>query len=91
MDSHVIHVENLKCGGCAKTITRGLEAIAGISGVSVSPEASEVRFDGDAAALDMGKAKLAQMGYPETGSVEGLKAGLAAAKSYVSCAIGKLG
>jgi copper chaperone len=35
-------------------------------------------------------AKLKSMGYPEQGSVSGLNAGLANAKSFVSCAIGRV-
>ena len=35
-------------------------------------------------------AKLKSMGYPEYGSVSGLDAGLANAKSFVSCAIGRV-
>jgi len=34
--------------------------------------------------------KLKSMGYPEKGSLKGLDAGLANAKSYVSCAIGRM-
>jgi copper chaperone len=30
------------------------------------------------------------MGYPETGSVEGLKAAAMKARSFVSCAIGRI-
>jgi copper chaperone len=30
------------------------------------------------------------MGYPEVGSVEGMKAAAAKAKSFVSCAIGRI-
>ena len=33
---------------------------------------------------------LARLGYPEKGSVEGLKSVAAVAKSFVSCAIGRL-
>jgi copper chaperone len=33
---------------------------------------------------------LKSMGYPEYGSVTGLDAGLANAKSFVSCAIGRV-
>ena len=33
---------------------------------------------------------LAKIGYPEKGSVEGMRAAAAAAKSFVSCAIGRL-
>jgi copper chaperone len=35
-------------------------------------------------------AKLKSMGYPEHGSVSGFDAGLANAKSFVSCAIGRV-
>jgi len=34
--------------------------------------------------------KLKSMGYPEQGSVSGLDAGLANAKSFGSCAIGRV-
>jgi copper chaperone len=34
--------------------------------------------------------KLKSMGYPEHGSVSGLEAGLTNAKSFVSCAIGRV-
>jgi copper chaperone len=34
--------------------------------------------------------KLKSMGYPEQGSVTGLDAGLANAKSFVSCVIGRI-
>ena len=86
-----IHVDNLKCGGCANTITQGLTALGGIGGIKVDPEAGTVAFAAEPDRLQPAKDKLQSMGYPETGSVEGLAAGVAAAKSYVSCAIGKLG
>ncbi len=34
--------------------------------------------------------KLKTMGYPEHGSVSGLDAGIATAKSFVNCAIGRV-
>jgi copper chaperone len=34
--------------------------------------------------------KLRAMGYPEKGSLHGLQAGVANAKSFVSCAIGRM-
>jgi copper chaperone len=36
-------------------------------------------------------AVLAKLGYPEKGSLEGLKAVAATAKSFVSCAVGRMG
>jgi copper chaperone len=86
-----IHVDNLKCGGCATTIAHGLAAVGGIGGIKVDTDAGLVLFAAEPDRLQTAKDKLRAMGYPETGSVEGLAAGVATAKSYVSCAIGKLG
>jgi copper chaperone len=44
----------------------------------------------DASLRDALVSKLKSMGYPEHGSVSGLDAGLANAKSFVSCAIGRI-
>ena len=35
-------------------------------------------------------ARLASLGYPETGTAEGVRAATAKAKSFVSCAIGRM-
>ena len=71
-----LQVENVKCGGCARSIEKALLADARISRVSVDPAQGLV---------------VAKLGYPEKGSVEGLKAAAAAAKSFVSCAVGRMG
>jgi copper chaperone len=47
-----------------------------------------VSITADDSLRDVIAAKLKSMGYPEYGSVRGLNAGLANAKSFVSCAIG---
>ena len=88
---HVIEVENIKCGGCASSITRALQKIDGVSSVSVDIENG--RVTATAATGDRGTlvAALLKSGYPEKGSTEGMQAAKARAKSFVSCAIGKLG
>lgn len=85
-----INVENIKCGGCAHSIVSKLSAINGVESVQVDVEKGRVNFQADTALVDQVKALLLSLGYPETGSIEGLKAVGAKAKSFVSCAIGKI-
>jgi copper chaperone len=49
-----------------------------------------VSFTGEASVKQAVVDKLRALGYPEKGSVSGLEAGLTNAKSYVSCAIGRI-
>jgi len=85
----LIEVENLKCGGCAQTITSRLLEIDGVTNVSVDNDAETVSYDGTENTQPTVLETLRKLGYPEKGSVSGLEAGVATAKSYVSCAIGK--
>jgi copper chaperone len=85
-----IQVENIKCGGCANSITTGLKKDARIRKVEVDIETGILKLDTDESVRDDAIAKLLSMGYPETGSVEGLKAAKAKATSFVSCAVGKM-
>jgi copper chaperone len=89
--SMTLHVENLKCGGCANTIKKSLSGISGVSVVDVHPETGEVIFEADPGLRPKVAETLRAIGYPETGTVTGIAASVANAKSYVSCAIGKLG
>ena len=88
---HVIEVENIRCGGCANTITHSLQKLEGVSSVSVDIENGRVTVTMDIDDRDRLVAALLKNGYPEKGSAEGLQAAKAKAKSFVSCAIGKLG
>ena len=85
-----IQVENIKCGGCANSIKKGLMDEAGVSMVEINVEHGMVSIDGENLDRDAIAAHLLKMGYPESGSVEGIKAATAKAKSFVSCAIGKV-
>lgn len=85
-----IEINNLKCGGCEKSIARGLSAMPEVFDLVVDREHHMVRFSGVAASRDAVVQKLNAMGYPEKGSLEGMEAGLANAKSFVSCAVGRL-
>lgn len=88
--AYKISVENIKCGGCAHTITSKLNEIASVNSCQVDIENGVITVDGD----ESGKPEVAQLllklGYPETGTAEGLKAAAAKAKSFVSCAVGKM-
>jgi copper chaperone len=85
-----IQVENIKCGGCANSIKKGLMDEAGVSTVEIDVENGMVSIDGENLDRDAIASHLLKMGYPERGSVEGMKAATAKAKSFVSCAIGKV-
>ncbi|MBN2647987.1 MAG: heavy-metal-associated domain-containing protein [Thiotrichales bacterium] len=91
--NYEIEVENIKCGGCAASIRKQLLSLAGVKAVEVVVETGmvQVETDGtDSAILPQLQAALLKMGYPQTGSVEGARALGAKAKSFVSCAVGKL-
>ena len=82
-----IKIDNLKCGGCANSITSGLSKMDGIEGVKVDLETSSVEIaHSDEVTEDSLKQKLAKMGYPEFGTSNFGQM----AKSYVSCAIGRI-
>ena len=83
-----IIVQNLKCGGCARTITNKLSELENISEVHVLLKTSTVSFayedSGDALNV---KDKLKDLGYP---SIDCKNTIASKAKSYLSCATGKM-
>jgi len=88
--SYEVSVENIKCGGCANTIRTRLEKLDGIDSVMVDVESGRVTVDGDGNTRQNVIERLASLGYPETGSVEGIRSATAKAKSFVSCAVGRM-
>ena len=84
----LIIVQNLKCGGCAHTITTKLSEIDRISVINVNVDDSRVSFDytneGDVVKV---REKLKVLGYPSIDETNSLTS---KAKSFVSCATGKL-
>lgn len=81
-------IQNLKCGGCANTITTRLTSIDGIDSVNVDNNEDSVSFyySNDSSlneAIDM----LSKLGYPVEGEQNPI---LKKAKSYVSCAVGRI-
>ena len=77
-----IHVQNLKCGGCAKTIKNKISALEGVSEVMVTPETSEVAFTTTSeTVIENVKASLLSLGYPAIDEANSL---VYKAKSFVS-------
>jgi len=83
-----IRIENLKCHGCANTITKGIEKFDEVEKVKVNVEDStvEVLFAGSDDNILKFKNKLSRLGYPEAGHNNMIST----AKSYVSCAVGRM-
>jgi len=88
MKTEKIIIENLKCHGCANTITKGISKMDGVSKVDVLVEESSVSVEYDEALQNRENIvkKLAKYGYPEQGN-NNLKSEVV---SYVSCAIGRV-
>ncbi len=83
-----LEILNLKCGGCANSIKKGLLTIEGTREVSVDLENSIVTVEvAEDAMLNLVREKLSAMGYPEVGDANTL---LHKAKSFVSCANGRM-
>jgi len=81
-------VQNLKCGGCANTITKKLTALENITEVAVDKDTSEITFsyiqeDDVKVVTD----KLKQIGYPTEDAENSM---MSKAKSMYSCASGKI-
>jgi len=86
-----IIIDNMKCGGCAGTIKKGLKSFPEVSEVIVDIENNAVEIiHNDDFPVDKLKERLTSMGYPEKGTLEGFHKFASNAKSYVSCAIGKI-
>ncbi len=80
-----VQVENLKCIGCVNSIKKALKEIKGVSFVDVDKDNSEVTIEGDFEEHLIAE-KLDHLGYPVSGHNSMIKK----AKSYVSCAIGRM-
>lgn len=89
----IFEVANIRCGGCANTITKALNE-AGFTEVNVdlSCEPRKVSAEiADEAQLAQFKAVLRKLGYPLSGEDVGeLDSAALKLKSFVSCAIGKI-
>ncbi|MBE8189615.1 MAG: heavy-metal-associated domain-containing protein [Candidatus Thioglobus sp.] len=85
-----ITVENIKCGGCASTISKKLSSVFATQNIQINIEKGEISIDLPAEKKSELTKVLLNLGYPEADSVHGLNSAKAKAKSFVSCAIGKI-
>ncbi len=84
-------VLNVKCGGCANTLTKSLSKEFGEVTVDLEAEPRKITLDIDEGRMEELKVALRGLGYPlvsdELNTIDSIKA---SAKSFVSCAIGKM-
>ena len=84
-------VENVKCGGCASTLKKSLAESFGEVEVDLESTPRRITLDLDPARHDELKLALRKLGYPLTTDELGRFETVGAkAKSFVSCAIGKM-
>ncbi len=81
-----LFVENIKCGGCMTSIKKGILELSGVKNVEIALEEEKITIEGDHLNRAAISKKLDGMGYPEKGNNTLFKE----AKSYVSCAMGKM-
>ncbi len=84
--THIIEVENIKCSGCMNSIKNALTKIEGVSSVFIDLKTETIEVE-STTEKDKLVTILSDLGYPEKGNNTLFKK----AKSYVSCAIGKMG
>jgi copper chaperone len=81
-------VENIKCGGCAKTVKNNLNAIEGVKGVDVDLEEGRIQlsYHGDDDIKEEAMSRMIKAGYPPKGD-SNLRHYVT---SYVSCMKGRM-
>ncbi len=85
-----LEVYNVKCGGCANTLTTALKEEFGEVIVNLEVEPRQITLDIEEDKLEELKVKLRGLGYPlTTDELSGFDKAAATAKSFVSCAVGK--
>ena len=81
-------IQNLKCGGCANTVISRLSELEDINDIEVSNEDNSVSFSySNEENLNEAMSLLSKLGYPVVGEENTLGK---KAKSFVSCAIGRI-
>jgi copper chaperone len=84
-------VYNVKCGGCANTLIKSLKEDFGDVIVDLEVNPRKITLDIENDKLEALKLKLRSLGYPLTSDeLSGFDKAATTAKSFVSCAIGKI-
>lgn len=91
MAMETFEVQNVKCNGCANTLKKALQSDFGNVEVNLDVMPRQITLDIEENQIENLKLKLRNIGYPlssdELGNLETLQT---KAKSFVSCAIGKM-
>jgi copper chaperone CopZ len=84
-------VLNVKCGGCANTLKKSLLEEFGEVEVNLEVMPREITLNIDETQIESLKSKLKTLGYPfVTDELNTIEKITTTAKSFVSCAIGKM-
>ena len=84
-------VKNVKCGGCAGTLTKALKEVFGEVEVNLEVEPREITLELKEGQEEALKLKLRSLGYPlVTDELSTFQTVGTTAKSFLSCAIGKM-
>lgn len=85
-------VLNVKCGGCANTLKTKLQEEFGEIEVNLEVEPRQITLDLEKSALPALRKKLKSLGYPmRDENLSTVEEFSTTAKSFVSCAVGKMG
>lgn len=82
-----VFIQNLKCGGCANTITKEISKVKHVSNVKVDESTSSITFEFPDDDVSSVLNRLDQLGYPPAEDENSI---YKQAKSYVSCMIGRV-
>lgn len=84
----ILEIQNLKCGGCANTISKKVSIIKDVTALEINNENNTVSFNYEnESTINEVKELLNNIGYPVVGDKNALTT---KAKSFVSCAIGRM-
>ena len=84
-------VQNIKCGGCANTVKTKLKEKFGEVEVNLEVMPREITLEIDDSQIENLRAKMKKLGYPFADEeLNGFESVETKAKSFVSCAIGKM-
>ena len=86
METQEIFVENIKCNGCVTSIKLAIMKFAGVKSVEINFDEEKITIGGKGVKKEAILKKLTSLGYPEKGHNTIFNE----AKSYVSCAVGKM-
>lgn len=85
-------VLNVKCGGCANTLKTALQKEFGEVEVDLEIEPRRITLDVEDSDIPELRKKLIKLGYPMSDEdLSKIKEFSTTAKSFVSCAVGKMG